>query len=1638
MAGRKPLRCSLTSALLNVSCGSLTLLAVLSTSTAASVPVSSPNRHQLAQQSLSAGTASSQLQELERLQAELSQFRSIGERSPEAQTLVKLGSTYKALGATTLALERYNEALELYRNRRIGPRDRDRTAFTLAQIGKVYAEEVENLQEEVFFHETHQIHRPIAVLMEQQAQNRDTAVKFYHEALKIYREIGDGVGEADVLNSLGRLASRDDGEAVELYNQALKIYRKIGDRETNVTVRLGEAQVLSNLSELHLLEWGNNKEGWDFLNQAQALYQEIANSPTARQGEANLLRIGAMYYWQLQNRQKALESYDRALTIYKELGDFVGESQTIATLGDRYSFLENRQKALESYDRALTIYRELGDLVGEARLFDRLGLTYLALNNKSKALKSYEQELKKLKEISQFYTRLGDSEKASTFENRQPTLLVTMGKQYDLFGDSQKSLAAYQEAQAIYQKRGDREQEIELLLAIAALYKDLENPEKTIEFGDRALNVSRQMGDRLREANLLRHQIAPLYLYGLKDVERGLETLQKALKIYREMGDKQGEASALFALGNAHAKTLERPEEAIQFYDRSIPIYQELEDYSQEVFTLRILGALYYELGQKERAFTAFQQAGNVYPQQGDGFADLTVRAQAAKTFIEIGKDYQKLGDKATALAFYLLAIPETQQIGDYQKEAHTLRTIGELYYELENPSKAIESFDRAREVYQKNGDRSGAAWTLYETGKSYETLGDLKQAIASYHQALSLYEQEEQAPFRQERTLDSFIRLGRLYSYTEEPEKALNFCHKSLNLARNFPEDKIVRRSEMFRRIGKLCYQIGDRDTALESFNQYWQIYQGIGSDREVVGLVRIGKDYAELGDSEQALAFFERARKIYRESNLLEGEASVLGQIGQVYASLGDERKAVEFYNQELAVARSAGDLNQEAIAIAHLGEVYAKFGETEKALQFYNQALALYQKLGNRRQETLILNAIGTLYEESGQPEKALDFYQKALSISKKNDFSNRVFITRKIGQLYYQTGNLDNALDFLNQTLQATEKDSAFIYTDLGKVYSDLGETQKALDFFEKSLVLNKKSAETLLGIATIERKLGNFNRALTQIEAAVTLIERERASKKSQAERQTFFAAKQDYYAFYIDLLMELHRQHPNRGYDARALHLNERSRARSLLELLAEANADIRKGIDLDLAIRERNLQHQLNAVERRRVELYSSDSTLEQQAAIEQERQYLLRKYQVIQSQIRETSPSYAAIAQPQPLTLAQIQQRVLDEETLLLQYSLGEERSYLWAVTQDSLTSYELPPRSEIEATARQFYRRLNHSGLTRKSTQSLVRVTAATDADSRDRLSQLILSPVAAQLNTKRLLVVGDGALQYIPFAALPTPETEGSENPILLVRDREIVNLPSASTLAVLRQETQSRKPAPNQIAILADPVFATQDNRLSASSRGTGEPSSNFALNRAARQLDIGVWNRLPGTRQEAEAIMQLVPEAQRTQVFDFAANRTFVTNSQLSQYRIIHFATHGLLNSTNPELSGIVLSLFDEQGNPQNGFLRLHDVFNLDLPAELVVLSACQTGLGQEVKGEGLVGLTRGFMYAGAPRVLVSLWSVDDAATAEMMARFYRLLLQEKLTAPAALRQAQLEMQTETQWKNPYYWAAFTLQGEWR
>ncbi|HEY0554296.1 MAG TPA: CHAT domain-containing protein, partial [Thermoanaerobaculia bacterium] len=493
---------------------------------------------------------------------------------------------------------------------------------------------------------------------------------------------------------------------------------------------------------------------------------------------------------------------------------------------------------------------------------------------------------------------------------------------------------------------------------------------------------------------------------------------------------------------------------------------------------------------------------------------------------------------------------------------------------------------------------------------------------------------------------------------------------------------------------------------------------------------------------------------------------------------------------------------------------------------------------------------------------------------------------------------------------------------------------------------------------------------------------------------------------------------------PGQGHAREALEVSERARARSLLDLLQEAGARISEGVDPDLRDRYRSLLLRLNGKANRQAGLLQHPAKEESRRAAEAETLSALEDLTQVEAEIRRHSPRYAALTQPSLATSTEIQ-GLLDGETMLLEVALGEERSFLWVVDQGSVTGFELPPRARIEALAREVYSRLSvlSSGDERRD-------------EAASTLSRMLLGPVAARLAGKRLIVAADGALQYVPFAMLPDPAASGEKISVPLLVGHEVVNVPSASAVA-LQRRLGRREPAQDAVAVLADPVFDPNDPRVGEQ---VGKSSSAVATAASTARTRSGASSflRLPWTRREAQAIVAAAPVGRSLMALDFRASRQTALSSELSRYRIVHFATHGVVDSQTPSLSGLMLSRVSERGTPVEGFLGLDDVYNLHLGADLVVLSGCETALGKEVRGEGLVGLTQGILYSGAKLVAASLWRVEDQATAELMSRFYRGLLREGRPPAAALREAQLAIRSDRRWRSPYYWSGFVLQGDWQ
>jgi CHAT domain-containing protein len=715
--------------------------------------------------------------------------------------------------------------------------------------------------------------------------------------------------------------------------------------------------------------------------------------------------------------------------------------------------------------------------------------------------------------------------------------------------------------------------------------------------------------------------------------------------------------------------------------------------------------------------------------------------------------------------------------------------------------------------------------------------------------------------------------------------------------------------------------------------------------------------------------------------------------------YESRGEHESAIDCFKRSLAIMMQLNDKHGQAIDLAGLGWPELYLGRNAEALDSFDGAYQLFRDAGNIRGQAIVLYGRGWVNAVQGEDAKALDAFKQSLPLrqaakDRKGEAITLAGMSRvqnRLGRSQDAVTSAESALAIFDELRDAHGRAST--YSILGWINYSLGRPQHALEFFDKSLGIRKEAkdgtgeANSLYGIARVLEQQGDLPQALQKMQDVINLVEPLRGKGETTDLRTYYFANVQEYYEFYIDLLMRLSSSSQGGKYVGDALAAHERARARELLAILAEVG-DVNTSADAALS----------------------------------------------------------------QPLDEAEIESLLDDDDTLLLEFSLGEERSYAWVVSRAGVRGYEISKKAEVEAAALKLYNLFTARNQKKPGESEARRRARVEQADDQcvaaaAALSRALFGAVAPALGKKRLVVVSEGALQLIPFGALPAPVTGG--RPLGL--DHEIVSLPSASVLSALRHEIAGRAPAPLTLAVLADPVFSSDDPRVRHTADGANSFDSTEVrgpdrVRVSAGDVDKAVevktglgLSRLLGTRWEGQQIASLIPERERLLALDFSASKARALSAELKQYRIIHFATHAFINDTDPAASYVALSQVDEQGRPLDGSLSLHDIYQLRLNADLVVLSACKTGLGHDVRGEGIRGLAGGFMRAHVPRVVVSLWPVNDRVTAEFMVRFYRLMLGGRgLSAPAALKEVQAEMLRDKRWQSPYFWAPFVIQGEWR
>ncbi len=966
----------------------------------------------------------------------------------------------------------------------------------------------------------------------------------------------------------------------------------------------------------------------------------------------------------------------------------------------------------------------------------------------------------------------------------------------------------------------------------------------------------------------------------------------------------------------------------------------------------------------------------------------------------------------------------------------------GELLLKVDSPtgSKSVEHVFLVAEI---PSDYSVRIHGLKGLGRYQTRVRTLRQTTAHDH--------------LRARAARAFSEARRLEEVGETGERAAEHYQQAAVGWRELGDQ--AREAGALYRLGKLHARGGRRPRAIEALERARTLYHRTRDlRREALTLDLLGDVYGLRDALERARFSYQASLELWRKLDEPRGQASLLNNLGLVAKRQGRIRPALELYTQALGLWRRLGERRDRAATLSNLGVLYSMLGEHRRALDFHRQALSLVDPRRDSKQTAVTWTRLADALLGLNETDEALAHYRRALALRReRRDQRGEAVTLNGIGWAHKLRGHPREALESFRTALGIFRrfhdlKAQATVLNNLGSLYEVLGQSTRAEESFGEALELARATghrgaqAVAHLGRARVARRQDRLADAQSAAEQALSVFESIRGMTDRGDLRSAYLASKQPHYDFLVDLLVERHRRDPQAGFGALAFEVSERARARVLLEVLSEVRTAVVRGVAADDLRHLTELREEISVRHLERLRLVRRGASEEAAESLDRELRTLFEELRQAAAQLRRDSPGWSALVEPRTLSLAQVREEVLDHETLLLEYFLGEERGFLWAVTKEESELHELPDRQSIERAALRTYSTIIESHLQ----------TGAVSADlAAEGLSRILLAPVAHLLNRRRLLIVAPGALQYVPFAALPDPAgriAPGSAPAQPLVVDHEIVSLPSVSVLAALRRQIAGRRPPAGRIAVLADPVFEPTDQRLRAGPRPFQPPHSVYPPpgGPSARWQDLSV-SRLPYSREEAEAILRLargspgggVPRSppgdeSMLAAFDFDVSRALVESGRLAGYRIIHFSTHGVLDTEHPELSALVLSLVDRDGGRVDGYLRAYEIFNLDLPVDLVVLSACRTALGKDIRGEGLVGLTRAFMYAGAARVAVSLWNVDDRATAELMERFYSYLLHDHLPPSRALQQAQVSMWREDRWQAPYYWAAFVLQGDWR
>ena len=934
---------------------------------------------------------------------------------------------------------------------------------------------------------------------------------------------------------------------------------------------------------------------------------------------------------------------------------------------------------------------------------------------------------------------------------------------------------------------------------------------------------------------------------------------------------------------------------------------------------------------------------------------------------------------------------------------------------------RGVEYLEKAQPLLEKANRPSVLKESLNLLGVGYQMAGQTDKAITALSQLRDLSHETDPSM-----EVGAIANLATIHAALGQNLKAEALFKQAVEVKDAAPAvlaGAWLARGNWYRQIKDILRAIDSQEKAAElyvagkNFNNAANLYATIGVTYFNRGANTVARDYykkaLEVGakspfinayayynlgvvltgmDPNEALKAFAAAQKLYAESQkdphrntdeLTEATAHLLKSFGLAYSNLGDDKLAVGFYSRSLALSEPDGEIKySDAVSYTHL-----------------YLGLSLY-RLNERKQS-------------EAETQKALDLFSKA------EDKRGQANALVNIGASFYDAGDRSRALELLGKAepLQREAGDVfglAYTLTSIGRINLDNGLITEAARVLGEALELRRTTGDrngegiTLYTMALAERRRNNLPKALEYLDTARGIIEDIRREVTDQDLRASYLANLHRVYELYVNVMVQQGRQ-------TEALEFADNARARVLTEALLTGRFESSAAPGTEASEKRRKLIEQLSALLGRKKLLRLEMLKSQQARDLQREIDIRTAELRNLEAESLGGSPLTPALTPPR-LSLEQIR-GLLDRNTIMLEFSLGDEESYLWLVKGEPaqpVLTVALPERRQVEKVARRVHELLADKKISPQGTAELQTLSA--------QLSEMLLGKVSQELGDKRLVIVGDGSLQYVPFAGLPEP---GLPNRQPLIAKHEIVYIPSASTLGVLRTPAPNRTPATQSAALFGDPVYEL--------------PSGQKALEQPSRKAERRLVP-LAFSRDELKAIEEAFaksPSAKGIKSWtDYDATRKNALSPDLLKYKIIHYSAHGVADDERPEAGGLYFSRYDRNGSETPYFVSLRDIYDMKLASDLVVLSACETALGKDVRGEGLIGLTRGFMHAGSPRVVSTLWRVDQFYTAEFTKSFYNNMITGNQPPAAALRAAQRKM-----WEQdlpPYLWAGFVLHGDWR